>query len=146
MSLGGVSDSQGLDIGRANALTCSGIVNLGAVGAGGGTITTNIVRHSGAAATGTFNFHGGTLQAQTFANATFMNGLSNAYVYGEGGTIDNNGASITIAQPLLAPPATASLRLPYQVERVMSRLHTLPSPAAAATEPLRTRSLTAAAI
>ena len=104
MNLGGVSTSAGLDIGRNNVTTSAGVVNLGAVGAGGGTIVTNIVRHSGAAASGIFNFHGGTLRAATnIANTTFMNGLTGAYVYGEGGTIDNNSQNITIGQALLAP-------------------------------------------
>ena len=86
-----VSGALGVQI----ATTGSGVVNLL-----GGTINTPIVdRGTG---TGTFNFNGGTLRA-TAASTTFMAGLTNAYVYGGGGTIDTNGKDITIAQPLLAP-------------------------------------------
>jgi autotransporter-associated beta strand protein len=48
---------------------------------------------------GTFNFDGGTLQA-TGVNATFMQGLTNAYVEDAGGAVDNGGYAITIAQNL----------------------------------------------
>ena len=115
---GGVANSNGLIIGKNNG--ASGIVNLGAVsgggsgGSGGGTITTNVVQKPGATATAIFNFHGGTLQATSAnANTAFMTGLTAAYVYGEGGTINNNGQSITIGQALLAPTGNgvASLAL-----------------------------------
>lgn len=108
LTLGGIVTSAGLDIGRNNVATSSGVVNLGT----GGTIATNIVRHSGAAASGIFNFHGGTLKAAagiantgttTGTGNSFMGGLTGAYVYGEGGTIDNNAQNITITQALLAP-------------------------------------------
>jgi fibronectin-binding autotransporter adhesin len=105
---GGIAASQGLMIGKN--LGASGVVNLGAVsgggtgGSGGGTITTNVVQRTNFGATGIFNFHGGTLQAtSTNANAAFMTGLNSAYVWSEGGTVDNNGQSITIGQALLAP-------------------------------------------
>ncbi len=49
------------------------------------------------------NFNGGTLSAGTAANASFLIGLSGVYVYGAGGTINNNGQAITIGQALLAP-------------------------------------------
>ncbi|MCF7786516.1 MAG: autotransporter-associated beta strand repeat-containing protein [Prosthecobacter sp.] len=101
--LGGQAASNGLRIGHVNVATASGIVNLGAVGAGGGTITTNRVSTAGTNATSTFNFHGGTLKSSTTPNAAFMTGLTNAFVYGEGGTIDNNAQSITIGQGLLVP-------------------------------------------
>jgi autotransporter-associated beta strand protein len=73
----------------------TGIVNLG-----GGVLTTPLVQKG--TSDGTLNFHGGTLRASA-ANANYMSGLTAAYVYGEGGTIDTNGNDITIAQPLLAP-------------------------------------------
>ncbi len=120
MTLGGVATSAGLDIGRYSGTF--GVVNLGAVGSGGGLISTNIVRHSGAAnATGIFDFHGGTLQAATgIANTgttattgnAFLAGLTGVYVYGEGGTIDNNSQNITIAQPLLAPTGNGITAIP----------------------------------
>jgi len=72
----------------------TGILNLR-----GGTITAGFVNQGG---TGTFNFNGGTLQT-TRSLTTFMQGLTNAYVYPGGGTIDTNTFDITVAQPLLAP-------------------------------------------
>jgi fibronectin-binding autotransporter adhesin len=82
-----------------NAAASTGILNLL-----GGTVTTNIVvkGNSGAGSSATFNFNGGTLKASG-ANTSFFAGLDNAYVYGGGGTIHNNGYAITIAQSLLAP-------------------------------------------
>jgi len=50
---------------------------------------------------GTVNFNGGTLQANG-ANAGFI-GVTSAYIYGGGATIDNQGNAITIVEPLLAP-------------------------------------------
>ena len=44
----------------------------------------------------------GTLRANA-ANATFVQGLTNAYINAGGATIDSNGFDITVAQPLLAP-------------------------------------------
>lgn len=73
-----------------------GIVNLGT----GGLISVPAVSY--AAGTAAFNFHGGTLQG-VVDNPTFFQGLPNAYVYSEGGIIDTNGATITVAQPLTAP-------------------------------------------
>ncbi len=96
--------TEGLVIGRNNG--AFGVVNLGAIGAGNtnnGLITTGIVQKPGGTATGIFNFHGGTLQASTSAVTGFFTGLTGAYVYGEGGTINNNGQSITIGQALLTP-------------------------------------------
>ena len=85
-----------------------GIVNLGAVGAGGGTINTNIITQGSALGTGLFNFHGGTLKSPAAPNAAFFTGLTGAYVYGEGGIIDNNGQSITIGQAFLNPGLNGS--------------------------------------
>ena len=84
----------------------TGILNLN-----GGTLATRSVSLGGnnnATSTWTFNFNGGTLRAYSGASATFMTGLTSAYVYSGGGTIDNNGQSITIGQSLLAPAAAAS--------------------------------------
>ena len=102
VNLGGASGNLGLKLGASNA-AAFGVANLGAVGTGGGTISTNIVAKG--SGTGIFNFHGGTLEARaSIANTgTFMTGLTAAYVYGEGGTINTNGQDITIGQALLAP-------------------------------------------
>ena len=108
--LGGTNNGvQGLDIGKNNAAAV-GIVNLGGVGTGGGTINTIRVQKAGALASGTLNFHGGTLQAsaptataQAITYTNFMSGLTAAYVYGEGATIDDNGTNITVGQALISP-------------------------------------------
>ena len=102
VNLGGASTNVGLRLGASNAAAV-GVVNLGGVGTGGGTISTNVVQRGSGA--GIFNFHGGTLEARAgIASGTnFMTGLTAAYVYGEGGTVNTNGQDITIGQPLLAP-------------------------------------------
>lgn len=89
--------SNGVELGRSNVATASGTLNLL-----GGTVTANSVSKPGAAATGILNFNGGTLAAN-ISNASFMTGLTNAYVHSGGGTISNGGNSITIGQALLAP-------------------------------------------
>ena len=66
----------------------------------GGTLMANVVQSGGGKAT--VNFNGGTLRASG-ASATFMQGLSYAFVYGNGGTIDNGSNNITLGQPLLTP-------------------------------------------
>jgi autotransporter-associated beta strand protein len=50
----------------------------------------------------TLNFNGGTLMAGNGTNSSFVTGLAGSYVYAGGGTINNNGQAITIAQALLA--------------------------------------------
>ena len=68
-----------------------------------GTLTTGVVSPNGDTnPTTLFNFNGGTLQAN-IANASFMTGLTGAYVYSGGGTINNGGFGISIGQALLAP-------------------------------------------
>jgi autotransporter-associated beta strand protein len=89
--------NNGLEIGKNNVATASGIVNLL-----GGTVTTNSISKPGAAATASLNFNGGTLVAN-IANASFLGGLNSTHVYSGGGSINNGGNAITIAQPLLAP-------------------------------------------
>ena len=70
----------------------------------GGTLaTTSVLVGTGTCGTYTLNFNGGTLKAGAGAAATFMTGLTSAYVQTNGGTIDNGGQSITIGQSLLAP-------------------------------------------
>jgi autotransporter-associated beta strand protein len=71
---------------------------VGTVNLDGGTIQTSIVQNG--AGTGTFNFNGGTLQA-TASNATFMTGLTNAFVKSGGAVIDTNSQDVTIDQALL---------------------------------------------
>lgn len=102
-NLGGSAASANLIIGRNNVATAVGIVNLGGFGTGGGTITTNRVQKPGALATGTLNFHGGTLRAGTTPNAAFLTGLTATYIYGGGAKIDSNGQNIAIGQYLTYP-------------------------------------------
>jgi autotransporter-associated beta strand protein len=73
----------------------TGIVNLGL----NGTIKAKAVNVG--TGSGTFNLHGGTLQATAASTAFVAN--TNSYVWPEGGIIDSNGFDLTIAQPLVAP-------------------------------------------
>jgi autotransporter-associated beta strand protein len=85
--------------------TSTGIVNLGAVGSGGGILSLPGIGKYSATATGYLNFHGGVLQA-TADNPVFLsesNQLSGVYVYKEGAKINTNGHAITIDSALLAP-------------------------------------------
>jgi autotransporter-associated beta strand protein len=117
-TLGGNLNAQGLKF--SSNFAALGVVNLGAVsgggsgGTGGGTIITNVVWQGSASGTGLFNFHGGTLKSSAtpnMAGGAFFSGLTAAYVYGEGGTIDNNSQSITIGQALLAPAGSGVISL-----------------------------------
>ena len=69
----------------------------------GGVLTVPKIQKVSAAATGNFSFDGGVLRP-TGDSATFMQGLSNAYVKAGGAIIDTNGFSITIGQALIADP------------------------------------------
>jgi autotransporter-associated beta strand protein len=63
--------------------------------------------------TGTsINFNGGILRAGNAGNASFLTGLGGVYFYSGGGTIDDNGQIITIAQPLLAPTGNGVVSIP----------------------------------
>jgi len=84
--------SSGNGIKLASSAASTGTVNLG----GGILMTHRIQNGSGS---GTFNFNGGTLTA-TANNATFMQGLSAAYVLASGAIIDTTNFSVTIAQGL----------------------------------------------
>jgi autotransporter-associated beta strand protein len=77
--------------------------SLGQVNLSGGTLQSKGLRSSSyGGAVATFDFDGGVLRASLSPSANFMAGLSGAYVYPAGGTIDTNGQTITINQPLLA--------------------------------------------
>ncbi len=81
-----------------NSVNATGVVNLLAKG---GLLTSQIseTSTSGGTGSGTFNFDGGTLGASA-NSATFMQGIDAANVEEAGGTIDNLGFAITIAQNL----------------------------------------------
>jgi autotransporter-associated beta strand protein len=55
----------------------------------------------GVGGSGTVNFNGGTLQA-IGTNSSIL-GVTSAYIYGGGATIDNNNYPVTVPQALLAP-------------------------------------------
>jgi len=85
--------NDGVVLGKANAAAV-GIANLL-----GGVATVNSV--SQGTGTGALNFNGGTLKANN-DNASFVSGLTAAYIY-SGGIIDDGGFTITVPQALLAP-------------------------------------------
>src|SRR6185437_8016574 len=70
--------------------------NTGILNLNGGLLETTAVIDQG-----TLNFNGGTLQAAS-SSATFVS-LNTAYVWGGNAVVDNNGSSIGITTPLLAP-------------------------------------------
>ena len=95
-----VSGSANVNLGVSGLTLGQAASGNGTVNLLGGTITTNRVGKG--TGTGTFNFNGGILKANAI-NATFMTGLTNAFVYGGGANIDSDGFDITIGQALLAP-------------------------------------------
>jgi fibronectin-binding autotransporter adhesin len=78
----------------------TGILNLGAVGTGGGTLSVDWLQKG--AGTAAVNFHGGTLVAHATPTTTNWIGLDST-VYGEGAILDSNGLNVTISSKLLAP-------------------------------------------
>jgi autotransporter-associated beta strand protein len=113
VSTGGTGEGLTVAAGGTNAAGGS-TANLGAVGSTGagtnknGQITTPFVTGGNAANT-SFNFHGGTLQANV-NNQTLMSSNNDAnfrtYIWNEGGVIDSNGQSVTISQILRSPSGT----------------------------------------
>jgi len=93
-----VNDTNGVGLIIGDQATAqSGTVNLG----GGMLAVKKLVSNNG---TNAFDFNGGTLQAtSTNAGATFWNSSTKltANVRNNGGTVDNNGTSITIGQALV---------------------------------------------
>ena len=77
----------------------------------GGTLNTLSVGSANATAISRLNFNGGTLQANG-SNATFVQGLTKAYVYSGGGTVDTQTNTVTIAQNLLAPTGSGLTAIP----------------------------------
>jgi autotransporter-associated beta strand protein len=70
-----------------------------------GTLTVPSIQH--ATGNGVLNLDGGTLKAAG-DNTAFVQGLSAANVQAGGAHIDDNGHSVTIAQPLIHDPALGS--------------------------------------
>ncbi len=78
----------------------AGIMNIN----NGGLVLANQVKASSTAGLSVFNLDGGILQANAGLTQTaFMQGLSGAYVYDGGGTIDSSNSTIGIHQALLQP-------------------------------------------
>lgn len=93
---------KGLNLAAGNAAGSLGAVNL----LTNGTLTVSEVVANGANPTALLNFNGGTLAATAASRGVaFMPGtnIDGVYVYGNGGTIQNNGTNITIGSALLAP-------------------------------------------
>lgn len=67
----------------------------------GGTLVANRIQSAGGAGSKIVNFNGGTLKVGSNGNATFMAGITSAFVKSGNAFIDTNGKSITISQPLL---------------------------------------------
>jgi autotransporter-associated beta strand protein len=111
LNVGGAGGSA--NVTAANAST--GGINMAIVSATGtsvvnllsnGVLTTPTITGSNAANATFLNFNGGTLKstATTSLGSTFLTNtnVDSVVVYGAGGTIDNNGANITIGRPIAA--------------------------------------------
>ncbi len=78
------------------------VLNLGTGAAGGVLQTRGVSQDTSFSPNGYLNFNGGTLKANA-NNPAFLQGLTQATIYGGGATIDDNGFAITVGQALLAP-------------------------------------------
>ena len=116
LTAGNADPNTGLRIGHNKSsatAAATGFVNLGT----GGTINALAITRAVPAdttngtTTGVFNFHGGTLKPSG-ANANFIQNLTGAYVWSEGGTIDTTNGDVTIAQPLIAPTGQGVVTIP----------------------------------
>ena len=105
LNLGGAAAALGLNVASVSSASSQGIVNLGAVGVGGGVLAPVRIQKTGGAATGVMNFHGGTLRVPSTAATAFVgNALTAAYIYPGGLVLDNNsGVSAGITQIFSAP-------------------------------------------
>ena len=117
LSIGGTGrlevTNSGLNVGT-NSNGNHGIVNLGSVGTGGGTLSTQFVHGAdvGAGDTGIsfVNFHGGTLEARQ-DNTNFLT-ATHVYVYGEGAKFDTAGQNVTISANLEVPIGSGVMSIP----------------------------------
>ena len=81
-----------------NGFGSTGIVNL----LSGGTLEVNKISAGNGMLT--IDFNGGTLRAYSVnAGASFLGGLTNAFIYPAGLILDTNGQNVTISQNLTAP-------------------------------------------
>src|SRR5207248_8398142 len=89
----------------------TGGATVGIINIGGGAVSTSqiqagsdVAQVNSSSVTRLVNFNGGTLKVKNNTHASaFMQGLTGAYVYSGGGTIDTNSVDTTIGQALLAP-------------------------------------------
>lgn len=90
------------NFGASSNSTNTSVLNLN-----GGTLQTlgfgTAVNSGGGNGSAVINLNGGTIKAGNAGNTSFLSGLGAVYVYSGGGTINNNGQAITIAQPFLPP-------------------------------------------
>ena len=86
---------------NGNIVVSSNAAGTAILNINGGFVQANAVTFG--AGSGILNINGGYLQASGNASSSFLTGLNSATIYSSGGTIDNNGKSITIGQALLAP-------------------------------------------
>jgi fibronectin-binding autotransporter adhesin len=96
------SASVGVNLAGANTAGTSGIVNL----LTNGTLTTGVITSGNSAPNSIFNFNGGLLRATTTnAGVNFLTSgnIDSVNIFSGGGTIDNNGTSITVGTSLSAP-------------------------------------------
>ncbi|MFZ2640322.1 MAG: autotransporter-associated beta strand repeat-containing protein, partial [Verrucomicrobiia bacterium] len=89
-----------IDLNYSTGVSATSVVNV----LSGGTLIANAI---GATLDGTtvLSFNGGTLQAAagTTLGSNFVSGLSGAYIYSDGATIDSGTNNITVSVSLLAP-------------------------------------------
>jgi autotransporter-associated beta strand protein len=97
---GTVGGSGVLYLGKATGLTNNYIYNLF-----GGTLQVPAI--TSASGNSLFYFNGGTLEAAK-TNASFLSGLTAAYVSTNGAIIDSSSYAVTIAQSLVHDPALAA--------------------------------------
>jgi autotransporter-associated beta strand protein len=77
----------------------TGILNLGSVGTGGGTLLADWIEKG--VGTAAVNFHGGTLKGRVQTSNNWI-GLAST-IYGEGAVFDTNGFNLGISSNLSAP-------------------------------------------
>ena len=96
----------------STSASATSILNIGS----GGLVELAKIKATQSAGTALVNFDGGTLKATT-SGVTLL-GLGNidaAYIYSGGVTVDTNGKSVAISEPLLAPTGNGVSSIPVSV-------------------------------
>jgi len=138
---GNVTLAQGTGLGTS--VSTPGAIDAGRVAilnlnSGGFLQTSNIVLGAVQSPVGYLNLNGGTLKAQV-STANYLAGLTRATMYSGGLTLDDNSASITVGQALLAPTGTGVVSIVVSGPRITLERHT--SRSRAAIPPYRRRPL-----